>query len=106
MPDTVSAPVLKLAPPLDQASPGLARITAERLRQVHKGYGAAVDDRHVQGELADMALWYLDDETSALDWLWAQLPSRGDRLTCLIRAAALLAAEIDRLLRAGEKPGG
>ncbi|AYF31082.1 hypothetical protein CSH63_27315 [Micromonospora tulbaghiae] len=93
--------VVEAAPHLDQ-SPALALIAAERIRHLEgKGYDANHDDQYRDGELAGMALWYADDESSAIDWPGGldDLPARGGRLQDLVRAGSLLAAEIDRLLR-------
>ncbi|AYF32174.1 hypothetical protein CSH63_33000 [Micromonospora tulbaghiae] len=93
--------VVEAAPHLDQ-SPALALIGAERIRHLEvKGYDANHDDQYRDGELAGMALWYADDESSAIDWPGNldDLPARGDRLQDLVRAGSLLAAEVDRLLR-------
>ncbi|MFI6759391.1 hypothetical protein ACIBF5_09645 [Micromonospora sp. NPDC050417] len=82
-------------------SPALALIAAERMRHLDvKGYDAAHDDEHTHDELADMARWYADPDAAGLEWPWeAECPRRGDRLADLVRAASLLAAEIDRLAR-------
>lgn len=82
-------------------------IATERRRQiVVEGYGPEHDDRHVDGDLARAAACYAlhaSREVPAephprhfpLDWEWKQKGRRRD----LVRAAALIAAEIDRLDR-------
>ncbi len=87
---------------LPTAGTGNARIVAERLRQIGQGWTAEHDDHHHLGQLLDAALFYLDESVSAAEWPWDELPSsRGDdRVADLTKAGALIAAEIDRLLRA------
>lgn len=115
------------APPLD----GMIRILLERMRQINvKGWTAEHDDEHVNGEMARAAACYAiaasyDDhfrdgrkpndkllhEWSAgqhtklralwpWDWKWwkPKTPIRD-----LEKAGALIAAEIERRLRRGEK---
>lgn len=86
---------------VDQTSEGGLAILTERLRQeTAGGHTPDRDDQHVRGELARAAMFYVDEESSALDWPWAELPAaRGDRVADLVKAGALIAAEIDRLLR-------
>jgi hypothetical protein len=98
---------------------GVALIAAERERQVsEEGWTAEHDDQHPRGELATAAAFYALDRHVAvmteqrtpftfpmllgsLQWPFQQeswKPS-GGRIRCLIKAGALIAAEIDRLLR-------
>lgn len=82
-------------------------IAAERARQIlEEGYGPEHDDRHADGALAKAAACYAlhaGREVPAeprprhfpLDWEWKQKGHRRD----LVRAASLIAAEIDRLDR-------
>lgn len=86
---------------------GAAMIAFERRRQVDaEGWTPEHDDEHGGGELVDAAVAYLRcGLTSASDakfpWPWATdwwKPS-DDPITNLVRAGALIAAEIDRLLR-------
>ena len=91
---------------------GVDLIAAERRRQVEQeGWTAEHDDHHVGGEIAGAAACYalasgvlteegLADYRPRL-WPWAEdwwKPK--DPLRNLVRAGALIAAEIDRLLRA------
>lgn len=91
-------------------------IAAERQRQIDvEGWGAKHDDKHLQGELALAASSYAyaaaapDRERDRLlrgrpvppQWPWAaHWWKPKDRRRDLIRAAALLVAEIERLDRA------
>lgn len=82
----------------------IEEIKAERLRQIAKGYDAAHDDEHAKGEIAQaaatLALYHIDRPTALNVWPWgpdgwrAGTP-RGD----LIKAAAMLVAEVERLDR-------
>lgn len=105
-----------------RAASGAELIERERLRQVKsEGYMAWHDDQHAHGELALAgALYALDDDRRAyialaidsfddpplrtpVDWPWedeAWKPTPDDRVRELVKAGALIAAEIDRLLRA------
>jgi len=88
-----------------QPSPALAMIAAERARHEALGYHAAHDDHLVHGQLIVMACWYADDTASELEWPWSDdPPTRGTRIGDLVRAASLITAEIDRLIRAGARP--
>lgn len=84
-----------------QVMDGATRIAQERLRHLtEEGYDPTHDDRMVRGELAQAAMFYLDEEASVTEWPWDDLPKRtGDRVRDLEKAGALLAAEIDRLKR-------
>ena len=96
----------------DQTTPsaGAAAIAAERLRQVtQEGWTADHDDQHDRGELADAAVTYLlfGDNAPGPDlpferfWPWGHSWWKPkDRRHDLVRAGALIAAEIDRLDRA------
>jgi hypothetical protein len=100
---------------------GVERITAERQRQFEKGLGDAHDDDNNElGELADAAACYLLIETfvprkndnifeKRLKYIRRIWPWSSDewnpgttRIRQLEKAGALIAAEIDRLLRAEE----
>lgn len=111
---------------------GVERIAEERARQVaQEGYSAQHDDDHGDGAIAAAAACYaapfriyaLDEHAAGLHfgdpWPWSsdydKRPYRGNvpdpesatpeqRLRLLVKAGALIAAEIDRLLRAGVKP--
>ncbi len=84
---------------------GIELIAAERQRQVTaEGWTAEHDDQHNGGEMAFAAMCYADpDGLSEPDiyWPWEAewwKPS-GDRVRNLVKAGALIAAEIDRLER-------
>ena len=82
-------------------------IAAERRRQIEQeGWSADHDDSHVHGELARAAAAYAWESCMAMgyqfwpwseDW-WKPKDPRHD----LVRAAALIVAEIERLDRALE----
>lgn len=108
---------------------GIDDITAERKRQIEQeGWSPEHDDAHSQGDLLNAAICYADpsatdymktvphhwDYGRSLDdvdqpigevrvpqsWPWdGQWWKPGDRRRDLVRAAALIAAEIDRLDR-------
>lgn len=90
----------------------LELIAAERERQVEKGYTAHHDDLHDQGALAAAASCYAYlaslraagvrwPAPAPAVWPWSILDWRpsGDRLTDLVKAGALIVAEIERLQR-------
>lgn len=95
-------------------------VVRERGRQVGKGFDASHDDEHACEEIAAVAAWYampdvcrtwdLYDDSYGLtvgeailpeDWA---TPEEQDRRKQLIKAAALLVAEIERLDRANAAP--
>jgi hypothetical protein len=84
---------------------GIERIAAERQRQINvEGFDAEHDDEHVGGELVAAATSYLQsDVTEAVDFYWPWDRSwwkpTPNRIRELEKAGALIAAEIDRLLR-------
>lgn len=96
---------------------GVALIDEERGRQVEEfGYSAEHDDEHDAGQLALAAACYAipvderaqfglrGDGTPAL-WPWERAAWRPKApVQDLVRAGALIAAEIDRRLRLGELP--
>lgn len=96
-------------PPAEAVSYAARDVLAERRRQVEaEGWTPAHDDAHDDGELAEAAAAY------ALDNGWAGAPPPSwpwsaawwkpkDRRSNLVRAAALLLAEIERLDRAAAK---
>lgn len=85
-----------------QQSPALALIAAERRRHFTASYDAAYDDRFDRGELAQMGRWYADPDATVTEWPWDDdWPTRDGGLADLIRGASLLAAEADRMIRAG-----
>lgn len=94
---------------------GAERIAAERQRQIDgKGYDAAHDDEHVGAEINLAAAQYLDiafwttiapkdpgawDERACWPWEDSEFKPSRDPVRLLEKAGALIAAEIDRLLR-------
>jgi len=104
----------------DHVSPGVAMIAAERRRQVdEEGWTPEHDDTHSQGEMARAASCYAlgtDRETrmvadpefpnmpvmsNRITWPWSlDWWKPKDRLRNLAHAGALIAAEIERHLRA------
>lgn len=99
------------------AADGVELIAAERDAQVtREGYLRRHDDSHDKGEMATAALCYLrvvlthvDPDSpnaaapinSTADWPWPDgyKPDWGDPIPNLVKAGALIAAEIDRLQR-------
>ena len=95
---------------------GAERISIEREREISvEGYTPDHDDEHTNGELIQAAVSYainadveagegLSDSPPAI-WPWgAESWKPKSRIRDLERARALIAAEIDRLTRAGELP--
>ena len=97
---------------LREANPVIQEISDERSRQIQKeGWTAAHDDKHANGDMAAAAACYaLNASLSegrrmthpawwpwSLDW-WKPKSPRRD----LVRAAALIVAEIERLDRAAQ----
>lgn len=90
---------------------GAALIAYERERQQEKGWDADHDDNvlnHAHGQLVSAAIAYaLTDRDPLLKrerfWPWEDgwKPTPDDRIRELTKAGALIAAEIDRLLRRG-----
>lgn len=92
---------------------GAELITAERQRQIDvEGYTPAHDEKFTSGSLGAAAASYAlppdSYERTGMDipltWPWSGQywkPSPGDRIRELAKAGALIAAEIDRLQRAG-----
>lgn len=93
----------------------LMEIASERAKQISKGFDASHDDEHACDEIAAVAAWYAmpevcrdwdmyDDSFGSTigesilpeDW---PTPTETDRRKQLIKAAALLVAEIERLDR-------
>lgn len=95
---------------------GVDLIAAERRRQIDgEGWTPEHDDMHIKGELARAAASYARprhrswlDEVEGVkrlpaDWPWEPewyKPTPHDRVGELVKAGALIAAEIDRLNRA------
>jgi hypothetical protein len=87
-------------------SNAIADIAAERQRQIEtEGWTPEHDDEHGKGELADAAACYahgelIRDEADGFLWPWDEdwwKPS--DRRRELIKAGALIVAEIERIDR-------
>lgn len=104
----------------DAMKTGIELIAAERERQVSKeGWTPEHDDQHTDGSLAVAAACYALNERGPLEhrhyfdvpviWPWHVLdwkPTPDDPVRELVKAGALIAAEIDRLLRAPGAEGG
>lgn len=103
-------------------STGVSLIAAERQRQIEKGYDASRDAAYTEEELARAAVSYaLPERLRGLVgyvalgkprwWPWdaaSWKPTPDDRIRELVKAGALIAAEIDRLrayFDAPAKPG-
>lgn len=94
-----------------EITPGADLIAAERRRQVEaEGWTPEHDDEHSGGELVDAAWCYLFHvmsphfgQHSAPSTVWPWHPSwwkpSDDPLRTLVKAGALIAAEIDRIQR-------
>ena len=92
---------------------GAELITKERQRQIEQeGWSAEHDDEHTEGQLAIAAACYafdavalptIDSKRFICDnWPWSRQwwnPTPDDTIRQLTKAGALIAAEIDRLLR-------
>ena len=99
------------APGADEPN-GVDLIRKERQRQIVKeGWNAQHDDLHTEGELAKAAACYAlnlggryASEAIGKHWPWEwKWWKPKDRLSDLVRAGALVAGEIDRLLRKARK---
>lgn len=84
---------------------GIDLIAAERQRQITtEGWTAEHDQKHDEGQLIHAAACYLlptHHATVSWYWPWAWSwwkPSPDDRIRELVKAGALIAAEIDRRL--------
>jgi hypothetical protein len=98
---------------------GAELITAERQRQIDvEQWTPDHDDKHSGGELAQAAEHYIDSaeaqRAGLVDWDWGRCPfgwpwdkkwwkPSPDPIRNLVKAGALLCAEIDRLQRKAEK---
>lgn len=81
---------------------GIELIAAERLRQIdEEGFNSDHDDDHSVSELAvaAAALITCDWKVGRVSWPWDNGIKILDRKSNLVRAGALIAAEIDRLNR-------
>lgn len=96
---------------------GVALIAAERQRQIEaEGYDSAHDDAHDNGEIAQAATAYTHKAIEQVEtggrtlqsfvyWPWPDGFKASDTpIPNLVKAGALIAAEIDRLTRTTEKP--
>lgn len=96
-------------------SQALLDIAAERRRQIEaEGWTPEHDDQHGNGEMARAAATYalyemgvpgatiLENGVRLWPWNWSWLKPKGNRRN-LVRAAALLLAEIERLDRAAAR---
>jgi hypothetical protein len=78
-------------------------IWRRRLHQEMKGYTAAHDDKHADGSIADAAACYASPNAPLKLWPWnCAPPDHAERRDCLVDAAALCIAEIERMDRAIE----
>jgi hypothetical protein len=90
---------------------GITLIHEERTRQVQgEGYTAERDDEYVDQELVSAALAYAcagdyhQGDTAIDFWPWdAPFKPSDDPVRNLVKAGALIAAEIDRVLRKAER---
>jgi hypothetical protein len=77
----------------------IEEVAAERKRQVEgEGWDARHDSQHVNGELALAASCYATGNHDWWPWDWKWWKP-GDRRRNLVKAAALIVAEIERLDR-------
>lgn len=115
--EVLSAAVRDLVATRDAEKPdnGATRIAAERDRQVLSlHWDAAHDDDHARGELAQAAACYAlvglrSCRTIEKLWPWDGVDWKAEgrtRIRQLEKAGALIAAEIDRLLRMGDAEKG
>lgn len=87
---------------------GADLIAGERQRQItQEGWTALHDDKHTDGELAYAAAHYIaaalgEDDSVLGSWPWnpSWWKPSDDPVRNLVKAGALIAAEIDRLRRA------
>jgi len=93
--------VLLRATELPEFSRGAEMITSERARQTTaEGFNAANDDRHVNGELPAVAVAYIKNDVAEMPANWDERCFKPTtKVRDLVKAGALIAAEIDRLLR-------
>lgn len=86
--------------PCEHACDGASLVAAERRRQIEaEGWSPDHDDQWDRGEMAYAAAKYAAP-MAPIDWPWdEQWWKPKDRLSNLVRAGALIAAEIDRMHR-------
>lgn len=95
---------------------GIELIAVERRRQIDvEGWSAGHDDEHILGEMISAGITYASHAVTTITdygidlddlgiWPWAEEWWKpGDPIQNLAKAAALFAAEIDRLQRAQER---
>jgi hypothetical protein len=93
---------------------GTTLIATERKRQIDmEGYDDAHDDTH-RYDLVYAAQGFIEavlhphptrtPRAWPEDWAWKIPKKYPDSISLLVKAGAMIAAEIDRRLRAGEKP--
>lgn len=90
---------------------GVQLISVERLRRLrHFNWTPEHDDWYENNQLADAALCYLKPDLATGEngppyfWPWGRVRWKpSDRISDLVKAGALIAAEIDRLLRKAMK---
>lgn len=120
--DVKTAPQPSPAAQGDALSQAARDVLAERQRQIGaEGYDADHDDAHVNDEIAAMAALFvmppgarewdasstdfgdtLAEAILPLDW---KMPALGDRRRELVRGAAMVLAELERMDRAAQKGG-
>lgn len=109
----ISRNTLGLRVPNDNGSTGATMIETERLRQIHEeGWSAEEDDGYLNDELLFAAICYAEEPLMErmknlipVKWPWMSgwwKPSE-NQIRNLVKAGALIAAEIDRRLRAQEQ---
>jgi hypothetical protein len=88
----------------------LQEVARERLRQIERGFTTQHDDQHTYGELADAAACYALNQgcetycPAPRTWPWSlTFWKPKTRRTDLLRATAMLVAEIERLDRAQDR---
>ncbi len=76
-------------------------VLAERQRQIYaEGFDEAHDEKWADGQLVDAAMCYCAPDECPPKWPWSpRWWKPKDRRRDLVRAAALIIAEIDRLDR-------
>jgi hypothetical protein len=102
--------MIEVVKTIDVNTRGIERIAAERKRQIEEeGFAAEHDDWWNKNELAMAALCYAAPDGKRHSFLCPWWPWRwewwkpGNRVRELEKAGALIAAEIDRLLRIENK---
>lgn len=93
---------------------GVGMIAMERIRQINvERYTSGNDDHYTHGDLAEAAICYAENALKSVQgvqstyprlWPWdAEFWKPATPVRDLVKAGALIAAEIDRLMRAAEK---